>query len=215
MVTGGEAVLVGVTGSIRAVLFDYGGVLADEGFRHGLEALAKDQGLDVADMRGEGMRAVYDSGFVLGRGSVSDFWALLRQRTGLVGDDASLTHAILSRFVLRPAMMSLVKRLRAAGFITGVLSDQTYWLDSLNERDEFFSAFDRIYNSYYLGKGKQDPTLFADVASDLGLPPANILFVDDDPGNVQRAQVAGMQAIRYVDQPGLIAAMERVGIKLK
>ena len=31
----------------------------------------------------EGMRAVYDCGFVLGRGSESAFWSLLRQRTGL------------------------------------------------------------------------------------------------------------------------------------
>ena len=73
---------------IQAVLFDYGGLLADEGFSNVLEALAKEQHLAVENMTYEGMQSVYDSGFVLGKGSESDFWALLRERTGLHGADA-------------------------------------------------------------------------------------------------------------------------------
>ena len=68
---------------IQAVLFDYGGVLAEEGFSNVLEALAKEQHLAVENMTHEGMLAVYDSGFVMGKGSESDFWALLRERTSL------------------------------------------------------------------------------------------------------------------------------------
>jgi len=104
-------------GNIRAVLFDFGGVLADEGFGHGLEALASEQGLAVQDMVLEGMRAVYDSGFVLGTGTESDFWALMRRRTGLQGDDADLTARILDGFVVRPWMLGLVRRLRSRGFL--------------------------------------------------------------------------------------------------
>ena len=61
---------------IEAVLFDYGGVLSEEGFSNTLEALAKEQDLPVEDMTAEGMQAVYDTGFVLGRGNESDFWSL-------------------------------------------------------------------------------------------------------------------------------------------
>jgi putative hydrolase of the HAD superfamily len=199
---------------IKAVLFDFGGVIAEEGFRNGLIALAQEQGLDVASLPHEGMRAVYDSGFVLGRGSAADFWALLRKRTGLAGDDTTLTNRILSGFVLRDWMIDLIKQLRTAGYLTGILSDQTHWLDDLDARDHFFMAFDRIYNSYYLGKGKQDPDLFSDVANDLGLPTSAILFVDDDAGNVKRARAAGLQAIHYVDQDSLIQEMENRGIGL-
>jgi putative hydrolase of the HAD superfamily len=207
-----EVNVEGIKNSIHAVLFDFGGVLAEEGFRLGLQSLARQQGLDIAAIHGEGTRAMYDSGFILGRGSAADFWTLMRQRTGLIGDDALLTQTILSGLVLRPAMIDLVRQLRAMGCVTGILSDQTHWLDTLNEQNPFYSAFDRIYNSYYLGKGKQDLTVFADVAADLKLPPADILFVDDDAGNVQRAREAGMQAILYSDQPGLMAEMEKLGI---
>lgn len=182
---------------IRAVLFDYGGVLAEEGFSNGLEALAREQDLDVKDMTSEGMQAVYDSGFVLGKGSEAEFWKLLRARTGLRGDDTALHNRMIEGFVIRPWMLALVERLNTEGYITGILSDQTDWLDSLDARDDFYKYFDRIYNSFYMGKGKRDPTHFANVAADLGLAPAAILFIDDNDANVAMARSAGLQAWQY------------------
>lgn len=195
---------------IRAVLLDFGGVVAEEGFRDGLRALAREQGLDPARVHREGMRAVYDSGFVLGRGTAAGFWDLLRRRTGLAGEDRALTERILTGFRVRPAMLGLVRRLRAAGLVTGILSDQTHWLDTLDERQPFKEHFDRVYNSYYLGKGKEDPGLFPEIAADLGLPPYAILFVDDAPGNVERARRAGFRALLFRDEAGLRAEVERL-----
>jgi putative hydrolase of the HAD superfamily len=200
--------------TVRVVLFDFGGVLAEEGFRNGLVALATEQGLDVAGMPGEGMRAAYDSGFVLGTGTAADFWALMRERTGLSGTDDELTKRILDGFTIRPWMIDLVRQLHERGYVTGILSDQTHWLDLLDERDHFYRLFDQIYISFYLGKGKRDPSLFTDVASDLDMPPAAILFVDDDAGNVSRARDAGLQALQYVDQAGFATALEhKTGVR--
>jgi putative hydrolase of the HAD superfamily len=195
--------------NIRAVLFDFGGVLAEEGFRNGLLQLAVEQGLSE-DLPEQGMRAVYDSGFVLGRGTAEDFWKLLKARTGLVGDDDALSRRLLDGFVLRPWMLDLARRLRRAGLITAVLSDQTDWLDALEARYHFFADFDRIYNSYYLGRGKRDPATFLRVLDDLGLKPAAVLFVDDDAANVERARAAGLCTIQYLDRAGFNAALERL-----
>jgi len=195
---------------LKAVLFDYGGVLADEGFHHGLVALAKEQGLNAAAMLNEGKKAVYDSGFVLGHGSAADFWTLMRERTGLAGEDQVLTQRILSGFVLRSWMIEGVRKCQQHGFITGILSDQTHWLDDLNERDHFYASFDIVFNSYYHGKGKQDPSLFIDVASKLELSPGQILFVDDDAGNINRAQSVGMQVLLYVDKETFIQELKRL-----
>jgi putative hydrolase of the HAD superfamily len=193
---------------VQAVLFDFGGVLAEEGFSNGLEALAREQGLQVQSMTAEGMRAVYECGFVLGRATEATFWAVLRQRTGLHGDDAALTAKILDEFVVRPWMLELVEQLKAQGYITGILSDQTDWLDRLDARDHFYRHFDRVFNSYYLGKGKRDVSLFIEVAAELGLPPSAIVFVDDNSGNVARAIAAGMQAILYTDEPSFRQALQ-------
>lgn len=195
---------------INAVLFDFGGVLAEEGFRNGLVALAKEQGLDAEAMPVEGMKAVYDSGFVLGSGSAADFWALMRERTRLQGDDGVLTERILCGFVIRPWMIDLVRRLHNQGYVTGILSDQTHWLDILDSKYHFYNAFDKVYNSYYRGKGKQDLSLFFDVESDLGMSATEILFIDDDAGNVARAHDMGMQVLQYVDKERFIQDIKKL-----
>lgn len=195
---------------ISAVLFDYGGVLAEEGFHNGLIALAKEQNLNVEKMPKEATTAVYDSGFVLGDGTAAEFWSLMRERTGLAGDDTLLTERILAGFVIRPWMIALVEQCHKLGYVTGILSDQTYWLDELNERDHFYHAFDYVFNSYTRGKGKQDPSLFNDVATELGLPLSAILFIDDDAGNVSRAREVGMQAIHYVDKESFIQEIKQL-----
>jgi putative hydrolase of the HAD superfamily len=189
-------------------MFDFGGVLAEEGFSNGLEALAEEQRLPVRDMTAEGMRAVYDSGFVLGRATESEFWSLLRQRTALRGDDEVLAAKLLNGFIMRDWMLEVVRRLRAQDYVTGILSDQIDWLDRLDARFNFYRLFDRVYNSYYMGKGKHDPYLFGEVAADLGLSPAAILFVDDNGDNVARARASGMQAIQYVDRKSFLQALD-------
>ena len=186
--------------SIKAILLDYGGVIAEEGFRGELVAMAREQGLDPHEVLQVAKYAVYDSGFVLGTGSEEAFWASMREGSGLRGDDAEMTARVLDAFTLRTWVIDHVRQWRGQGYITGILSDQMHWLDLLNERDRFFDAFDHVFNSYHLGKGKRDPTLFDDIAGLLALPPAGILFVDDLMSNVKRAQSAGWQAIHYVDR---------------
>lgn len=194
--------------AIRAVLFDYGGVIVEEGFYNGLVDLAEKQSLHVSSMPEEGMNAVYDSGFVLGQGTAADFWALLRKRTGLEGDDDFLTDYINDGFQIRPWIIELVRRLRAKGYVVGILSDQTHWLNELDKRDHFFREFDHIYNSYYLGKGKRDPSLFTDVVNDLKLQPGEVLFIDDIENNVQTARTMGLRAILYLDHEGFVSELE-------
>jgi len=189
---------------VRAVLFDYGGVLAEEGFVNGLRAIVAAQGLDPDASQRAGADAVHDSGYVTGRGTESQFWALWRSRTGVQGEDAYLRDQVLSRFVLRPAMIELVRALCREGVITAILSDQTDWLDKLDVRDQFFREFDKIYNSFRLGKSKRDTSIFSDAVRDLGLKPGEVLFVDDKPGHVERARSQGLQAMAFRDQDSFL-----------
>lgn len=185
---------------IKAVLLDYGGVIAEEGFRNELAAIAREQGLDPIKVLDVARREVYETGFVLGWGDERVFWASMREGAGLQGDDVELTKRVLDSFVLRPWMIERVRRWRVQGYVTGILSDQMHWLDWLNERDHFYQYFDHVFNSYDLGKGKRDPTLFYDIAARLALAPGEILFVDDLRSNVDRARAAGWQAIHYTDR---------------
>ena len=199
------------TKSIRTILFEFGSVLADEGFFNTLQALAQEQHLEV-NLPEEGMRAEYDSGFVLGRGLESDFWTLLRERTGLRGKNWKLAQRVLDGFRLRPGMLALVRALRQRGFLVGLLSDQTEWLDLLDAKYGFYREFDRLYISYRMGKGKRDHSLYDDIARDLGLEPQQILFIDDNPGNIQRAASRGWQTILFRDEQTLRSELQERGL---
>lgn len=196
--------------SIKAVLLDYGGVIAEEGFRNELAAMAREQGLDPKAVLNVAKREVYDSGFVLGWGTEQAFWTSMREGSGLKGSDEELTKRVLDNFVLRPWIIERVREWRSQGYITGILSDQMHWLDWLNERDQFFQHFDHVFNSYHLGKGKRDPTLFDDIGARLALTPAQILFVDDLMSNVEQARSAGWQAIHYVDRASFEESIENL-----
>jgi putative hydrolase of the HAD superfamily len=111
--------------SIRAILFDYGGVLAEEGFREGLKEIARWYGLDPESVHQLGGDVVYESGYVLGQGDEPAFWELMCRRSGLPGYESRFSDEILRRFVLRPNMMAAVRTLRRRGYLTAILSDQT------------------------------------------------------------------------------------------
>jgi putative hydrolase of the HAD superfamily len=114
--------------------------------------------------------------------------------------DEPIRQAILSRFVLRPRMLDLVRYLRHQGYITTIPSDQTDWLDRLDSAFHLFQLFNKVYSSYHLGKGKRDPSVFDDVLSDLDYFPPQVLFVDDDPHNVERAHSRGLKAVLFLNE---------------
>lgn len=194
----------------RAFLFDFGGVIAAEGFREGLKAIAARQGLDPEIVQRMAPQTAYDSGYVLGRGTEADFWALMRERAGLKGTDEELTAEIIGRFTLRPRMVEVVRQLRGQEFIVAILSDQTDWLEQLDRKYHFYREFDRVFNSYRRGKGKHDPSLFADVVVELGVAPQAAFFVDDDPANVDRAKSQGLQAALFRSEEEFIAELEAI-----
>lgn len=183
--------------SIRAVLFDFGGVLADEGFRNGLTQIATGSGLDPQEFIQKAQEVILSGGYLTGHGTESSFWNQLRTWRTFMGEDIELREIILRGFILRPWMVDIVEKLKNASIRTAILSDQTNWLDELEERLHFFSHFERVFNSYHLGKSKADPGIFTDVTASMGLMPEETLFIDDTLGHVERARSKGLHAIHF------------------
>ena len=195
---------------IRVVLFDFGGVLSQEGWKQGMRAIADVHALNADQLIQTAADTVYETGYITGKCTEDDFWNALKRKTGIMGDNASLTGELMSRFILDDRMMNLAKILKSKNLTVGILSDQTDWLDKINARYDFFRHFDHVFNSYHIGKGKRDASLFDDVAGWLHAPPEMILFIDDDPGNVARARERGWNAILYVDYESLNRDLEKL-----
>lgn len=191
--------------SIKAVLLDFGGVIAEEGFREGLRTIAMGNGLDPQAVINIGFAVVFELGFVTGQGTEEEFWKIMRAKAKIQGRDEDLREIILSRFIPRPWMLDLVRRFRAQGITTAILSDQVHWLDELDRRHHFFGLFDRVFNSYYLGISKKDPAIFHLALDALNVSPQSALFVDDNAGNVTRAREVGLIALLFETRERFLA----------
>lgn len=195
---------------IRAVSFDFGGVLAEEGFREGLKAIGLKNGIDPDGFFSVAEHLIHDIGYVTGSADESAYWEALRKETGVTGDDGDLRKEILQRFVLRRQVLDLAGKVHSAGFVTSIISDQTNWLDELEEREHFFHHFDFIFNSYKLHKSKRDPSIFTDVCLVMGIEPPELFFVDDNSGNIENAKRMGLHAVLFTDAEALEKEIERI-----
>jgi HAD superfamily hydrolase (TIGR01509 family) len=184
--------------TINAALFDFGGVIAEEGFFEGLQAIGKRNGLDPKAFFTVVDSLIFETGYLIGTTGEAQFWNAVRSRTGIKGDDESLKMEILRRFVIRPDMLSAADTLRNRGMRVAMLSDQTNWLDEINERTLLFRHFDRVFNSFHVHKSKRDATIFGDVCSELGTLPEKTLFIDDNINHINRARHQGLQTIHFV-----------------
>jgi len=182
---------------MKAVLFDFGGVLPEEGFREGLKAIAKRKGLDPEDFYRISVDLVHQTGYITGTSDEHSYWNAVREKTGVGGEDQEFRGEILKRFKLRPEMIQVAKKMRSSGLIVAILSDQTNWLDELDRRTPFHHHFDYVFNSFHLRKTKRDPSIFRDVCARLGVRPEEVLFVDDNLENVKRAASQGLGTIHF------------------
>jgi putative hydrolase of the HAD superfamily len=195
--------------NIDVVIFDFGGVLAEKGFEEGLRSIAARNRLVETDFYNLALGFIHTTGYLTGHADEHMYWQAIRDKTGIREEDTVLRNDILSRFILRPWMFHMVKELKASGVGVVILSDQTNWLDELNDKHDFFKLFDVVFNSYHLGMSKVDPSHFTDTISRLGSTPEKLLFIDDTGAHCDTARRSGIHAIQYIDRESFIKEMRR------
>jgi len=112
---------------------------------------------------------------------------------------------------VRPSMVEGVRRVRAGGLRTGLITNNVkelrpFW-EALIPLDELF---DVVIDSSLVGVRKPDPRIFALALEQLGgVAPDRSVFLDDYPGNVTAARAVGMHAILVeADPTDAIAALD-------
>jgi epoxide hydrolase-like predicted phosphatase len=186
---------------LKAIIFDVGGVLIRTQSRAGREKWAARLEMDSWDFEhlvfsGESGRQVQ-----LGQKAFDAHWWWLGEQYGL--DEASLAEMRRDFFagdVMNEPLVAYIKRLRAAGYATGILSnfadDARYvW----TEVYPFIQYFDGIVISSEVGLMKPDPKIYQLALERVGVNAEEALFVDDFIENVEGAKRVGLQAIHFTN----------------
>ncbi|HEY6794412.1 MAG TPA: HAD family phosphatase [Kineosporiaceae bacterium] len=95
---------------------------------------------------------------------------------------------------LEDDMVGLVRRARAAGVRTALLSNS--WGDDYPEQ-LWDGMFDTLVISGRVGMRKPEPEIFRYTCAQLGLPPSACVMVDDLPHNVAGAVAVGMVGVLH------------------
>ena len=98
-------------------------------------------------------------------------------------------------------LLRVVQELRQRGISCFLATQQErYRTRYLQQEMGLAASFDGMFSSVDLGALKNDPTFFWAILGKLpGCQPAEVLFWDDTPGNVQTARTVGIQAELYSD----------------
>lgn len=78
------------------------------------------------------------------------------------------------------------------------------WIHDFFDRHQMHELFDAVVLSGEEGIAKPNPEIFRLMAERLGLDPSECLMIDDIAANCEGAEIAGMQAIHYLDNAQLI-----------
>lgn len=119
--------------------------------------------------------------------------------------------------VLQPTL-EVVARVRAAGVSCYLATNQdSYRAACMRDRAPYDEILDGAYYSCDIRAAKPSAAFFEHIASDLGLAPEQLLFIDDQPANVSGARAAGLNAECWTHGDGvetLRKLIDAYGIRL-
>jgi putative hydrolase of the HAD superfamily len=145
-----------------------------------------------------------------GECTVEEFERLLAGRIARRNGVQVLAEGLLTRMftgsTMAGPMRDAVQTIRAAGLLTGLLSNS--WGMADYPRHLFPGMFDVVVISGEVGMRKPEERIFRHAAGLLGLEPAECVFIDDIEVNVTAAEALGMTAILH-DYPA--ATLARLG----
>jgi putative hydrolase of the HAD superfamily len=205
--------------AIRAVLFDFGGVILSSPF----DAFARyeqDNGLPAGFIRGlNATDPDHNAWARLERGEVGfdEFCSLFEGEAAAAGHpfDARAVVALLAG-ELRPAMVDAVRQCRERGLKLGLLTNNFAGPDGSRDMSEVLSLFDAIVESSKTGVRKPDPRFYERACAELDIEPEEAVFLDDLGVNLKPARAMGMTTIKVGDPDEALSELEAaVGFPLR
>lgn len=125
----------------------------------------------------------------------------IARRTGLTREQVrAVIDAVPAELQPMPDTVALLRRMHAQGRRLHYLSNMPApYADHLEREHAFLRCFESGVISARVRQIKPEPAIVDTAALRFGAAPAELLFFDDVPANVQAARAAGWQALQFVD----------------
>lgn len=186
---------------VRAIVFDCFGVLVTESW-----LAFKDEHF------GQGTPEAEQAAYLMQQADAGQLGhdAFIREIAGMAGISSDEVRRYLDKNTPNKPLFEYVRSELKPKYRIGMLSNAGgNWLPELFSRDQL-ALFDAVNLSYEVGITKPDERAYQMIADELGVEPAECVFVDDQERHCSGASETGMQAIYYQDFPRFRSDLEKI-----
>ncbi|OGR51711.1 MAG: hypothetical protein A2049_10440 [Elusimicrobia bacterium GWA2_62_23] len=157
---------------------------------------------------------VYDfSPLWLGKKSEDDFLAELISRTGWQLDTPTLKRHIRDNFTEIDGTRDVYSRLARKRELALLSVNAREWAEFMESRFRYQHLFSAgVFYSYQIGFTKREAGSFAHVVRALGVPPRELLFIDDSKRFVDMAATVGIRGILFENSQKLQSDLDEIGV---
>lgn len=201
----------GATGAITTVLFDFAGVLTSSPWGAMAAAGGGDLELLIGSYEEDGDHPWHrvERGEITIADWITEVTAEADRRGAAV--DFSVLQQLLGEMTVHQQVVERIRQLRAEGYRTALITNNVREASAtwraLIPLDELF---DVVVDSCEVGMRKPNPAIYQHALDLLGRTPEEAVFLDDSPGNVAGAKVAGLAGIHVADPDEALAELDRL-----
>lgn len=201
--------------SIRAVLFDMGGVIARTEYQAPRQHLAEQFGMDYEDIE----RVVFGGGpngssarATVGQITEDEHWQNVTSMLKIPGSESKrIAKEFFAGDVIDRSILDFLRSVRPK-YKTGLISNAWSGLRNYIVREKFDDAFDCMIISAEVGVAKPSAEIFQIALKQLEVSPNEAVFVDDFIENIEACRKVGMKGILFKDPE---SAMKQVKALLR
>ena len=200
---------------MKALLLDLGGVVIDVDPQRCFEYWAEAAGVDVGHIAVRWRADEAYEAFEVGAIDFEEYLVSLSVQLGisLEPDDwRAGWNALLGDPIAEvvAALPTLAARVPLYCFSNTNVVHQAAWE---RRHADALTPFRRIYVSWQLGLRKPDVAAYRRVADEIGVAPRDIVFLDDNAGNVQGASAAGLVAHHVPNAAATLATLRELALR--
>ena len=196
---------------IKAIIFDYNGVLTVPGEFNGFLAQeARHRNCDLAEIK-KIVRHHWDLARV---GAIKSELLWISAAQYFHCNPQELRQAWLAWFTLRPDLLLSIKKLKIkyqTVLLTNMIQD---WFEQIKQEQHLNDYFHHLIASYEAQAAKPDIKIFNYTLLKLGLTPEECIFIDDQEKNTVAAARLGFKTILFSSTENLILQLAEHGVTI-
>ncbi len=200
---------------IKAIIFDFGGVLVSDPSLKLNQKVAKifaiNPKLLTKIYRGQNLKN-FERGLINARVFRNNLKKQLQKQTGKKVSLAQIKlfeKTLTDQFVPYPRFFNYVKSLKKHRRIVMLTNNIPTFMRVWYRRFKLKRIFPAIITSYTAGTRKPGIAIYRYCCRKINLQPSECLFIDDQPKNITGARKAGLKAVRFTTEKATISKIKK------